>query len=143
MIRVEVERVGTASGFNARDAHGHTIPMDTSPDTGGKNYGARPMQLVLMSLGGCSGIDIISIFNKQRVVVQSLLMKIEGEREPDKVPSLWKTIHVVFELKGDIEPGVAKRACELSIDKYCSVAETLRRAGAKISWKVLVNGEEV
>ena len=101
------------------------------------------MQLVLMSLGGCSGIDIISILNKQRVVVKSFLMKIEGEREPVKIPSLWKTIQVIFELEGEIEPVIAKRACELSIEKYCSVAETLRRAGADISWKTMVNGIEV
>ena len=143
MIRIEVERVAPGFGFNARDAYGHTIPIDTSQDTGGKNYGVRPMQLVLMSLGGCSGIDIISILNKQRVVVQSFLIRIEGEREPDKIPSLWKTIHVIFELEGEIEPIMAKRACELSIDKYCSVAETLRRAGAQITWKVMVNGKEV
>ena len=138
-----MERVAPGFSFNARDADGHTIPIDTSPDTGGKNYGVRPMQLVLMSLGGCSGIDIISILNKQRVVVQSFLIRIEGEREPDKIPSLWKTIHVIFELEGEIEPALAKRACELSIDKYCSVAETLRRAGAQITWKVMVNGKEV
>jgi putative redox protein len=140
LIRIEVERVGTGYGFNARDAYGHTINIDTSPDTGGENFGVRPMQLVLMSLGGCSGIDIISILNKQRVMVQSFLMKIEGEREPDKIPSLWKTIHVIFEFEGKIEPAMAKRACELSIEKYCSVAETLRRAGAEISWKAIVNG---
>lgn len=143
MIRIEVERVGTGFGFSARDTHGHTICIDTSPDTGGQNYGARPMQLVLMSLGGCSGIDIVSILNKQRVVLKSFLMKIEGEREPDKIPSLWKTINIIFELGGEIEPAMAKRACELSIEKYCSVAETLRRAGAEISWKVNVNGIEV
>ena len=143
MIRIEVERDGTGFGFNARDSHGHSIPIDTSPDTGGKNYGARPMQLVLMSLGGCSGIDIITILNKQRVGVKSFLMKIEGEREPDKIPSLWKTIQIIFELEGEIEPVIAKRACELSIEKYCSVAETLRRAGADISWITMVNGIEV
>lgn len=143
MIRIEVERVGSDFGFNSRDAHGHTIPIDTSPDTGGKNYGARPMQLVLMSLGGCSGIDIISILNKQRIVVQKFVMKIEGEREPDKTPSLWKTIFVTFELEGEMEAAMVKRACELSINKYCSVAETLRRAGAEISWKAIVNGLDV
>ena len=143
MTSIEVERIGTGFGFNARDAHGHTILMDTSSDSGGENYGVRPMQLVLMSLGGCSGIDIISILTKQRVLVKRLLMKIDGEREPDKVPSLWKTISIIFELGGEIEPAMAKRACELSIYKYCSVAETLRRAGAAISWKVIVNGKEV
>ena len=65
----------------------------------------------------------------------------DGEREAGKEPSLWKHISLRFDLGGDVEPNKALRSVELSMDKYCSVAETLRLAGAKIEWKVFLNGE--
>lgn len=139
MIKIDVERVQGDYGFEARDAYGHTVQIDNSPDGGGTNFGVRPMQLVLMGLGGCSGIDIISILKKQRQTVEKFSMKLEGEREPGVEPSLWKDITIVFQLQGTIDPGKAERACQLSMDKYCSVAETLRRAGCDLKWRVEVN----
>jgi putative redox protein len=138
MITIDVKRVHGDFGFEASDAHGHKIKLDTSPETGGENFGVRPMQSLLMGLGGCSGIDVVSILKKQRQQVEHFSMHISGEREQGKEPSLWKTIHIVFTVKGNIDPEKAKRACELSIDKYCSVAATLRAAGANITWEVVV-----
>ncbi len=140
MIQIELNRAGGDFGFEAKDAKGHTIRMDTSPDNGGINFGVRPMQVLLMGLGGCSGIDIVSILKKQRQVVEGFSMRIEGDRFADKVPSLWQKIHIVFELKGNIDPEKARKACELSVEKYCSVAETLRGAGTAITWEVNVRG---
>lgn len=134
MIKVEIERVEGDYGFEARDANNHMVRLDTSAETGGTNFGVRPMQMLLMGLGGCSGIDIISILKKQRQEVQGFRMTIEGERETGKEPSLWQDITIVFELKGDLDPSKARRACELSMEKYCSVAETLRRAGCNLKW---------
>jgi putative redox protein len=127
-------------GFEAKDANSHTLNLDGSPDIGGLNTGIRPMQTLLMALGGCSGIDIVSILKKQRQTIDKFNMKIEGERETGVEPSLWKYIKVSFELKGALDAEKAKRACALSVDKYCSVAETLRRAGASIEWQLIVNG---
>lgn len=141
MINIEVNRVHGEFGFEATDDYGHTIQIDTSPETGGTNFGARPMQLLLMGLGGCSGIDIISILKKQRQDVESFKIKIEGDREQGVEPSLWTTVNLIFELRGDIDPEKANRACQLSLEKYCSVAETLRRAGCKFNWHVRVNSE--
>jgi putative redox protein len=138
MIKIELERVEGDYGFAAKDANGHIVHMDTSPETGGTNFGVRPMQMLLMGLGGCSGIDIVNILKKQRQHITGFSMKIEGEREAGKEPSLWKDVTIVFELKGDIDPDKARRACELSMDKYCSVAETLRRAGGELKWEVRV-----
>ena len=136
MIHVEVNRVNGDFGFEAKDAAGHIARMDTSPETGGENFGIRPMQMLLMGLGGCSGIDILSILKKQRQPVEGFRMLIEGEREPVKEPSLWQDIHLVFELKGAIDPDKAQKACELSMDKYCSVAATLREARCRITWEL-------
>jgi putative redox protein len=138
MTLIEINRVNGDFGFEAKDVKGHTLLLDTSDETGGSNFGARPMQSVLMALGGCSGIDIISILKKQRLVVEDFSMKIKGEREKGKEPSLWESVHVDFELTGNIDKDKAERACALSINKYCSVAETLRRSGTKISWNVIV-----
>jgi len=143
MIRVEIERVHGDYGFEARDAMGHTVSMDTSPETGGDNFGVRPMQSLLLALGGCSGIDVISILKKQRLKVESFKAIVEGEREKGVEPSLWKIVNVQFLLEGDIDADKAKRACQLSMEKYCSVAETLRRAGAKLTWSVSVNQKQI
>ena len=139
MIKFELERVEGDYGFEAKDANGHTVRLDTSPEGGGTNFGVRPMQMLLMGLGGCSGTDIVSILKKQRQTIDGFNMKIEGEREAGKEPSIWKNVTIIFELTGNIDPDKAKRACELSMDKYCSVAETLRRAGGELKWEVRVN----
>ena len=139
MVKVELERVNGAFGFEAKDENGHAVKIDTSPETGGENFGVRPMQLLLMGLGGCSGIDILSILKKQRQNVTGFRMRIEGEREQGKDPSLWKHIDLVFELEGDVQRDKAEKAVALSMEKYCSVSETLKRAGATLNWKVVIN----
>lgn len=141
MINIEINRVNGDFGFEATDDYGHSVKIDTSPETGGTNFGVRPMQLLLMGLGGCSGIDIISILKKQRQEVESFRTRIEGERQAGVEPSLWTSVNLIFELTGNIDPEKAHRACQLSLEKYCSVAETLRRAGCAFNWEVRVNSE--
>lgn len=143
MIRIELDRVSGDFGFEAKDASGHTVRLDSSPESGGANFGVRPMQMLLMGLGGCSGIDIVSILNKQRQTVEAFHMTIDGEREKGKEPTLWEKVDIHFVLKGDIDPDKAKKACMLSMDKYCSVAATLREARAAITWQLTVNGQSV
>jgi putative redox protein len=138
MVTIELTRVEGDFGFEAKDSNGNIVRLDSNPESGGKGFGSRPMQLLLMGLGGCAGIDIVSILKKQRQTVEGFDMKIEGEREAGVEPSLWKTVNVVFELKGNIDIEKARKACALSMDKYCSVAETLRRAGGDITWDVRV-----
>ncbi|MEO8583739.1 MAG: OsmC family protein [Flavitalea sp.] len=139
MAKVELERANGAFGFEARDINGHKVMIDTSPETGGLNFGVRPMQLLLMGLGGCSGIDILSILKKQRQEVTDFKMYIEGVRQDVKDPSLWKEVTIVFQLVGTIDPDKAQKACSLSMEKYCSVADTLKKSGTNITWKVIVN----
>ncbi len=135
---IELNRVKGDFGFEAKDIKGHMLHLDTSEETGGTNFGVRPMQSLLMGLGACSGIDIVSILKKQRLTIDAFSIKIDGEREKGKEPSLWETVHINFELKGNMDKEKAERACALSINKYCSVAETLRRSGTKITWDVNV-----
>lgn len=138
MVTIHVNRVKGDFGFEAQDVNGHSVRLDTSDETGGINFGFRPMQSLLAALGGCSGIDVVSILKKQRFVIETFSMKIQGEREKGKEPSLWESVHIDFEFKGNMDQDKAERACELSINKYCSVAETLRRSGTTITWNVTV-----
>lgn len=121
-------------GFEIKDESGHVVQTDTSLENGGHNFGFRPMQLVLAALGSCSAIDVASILKKQRQQVDSFSITIKAEREQGKIPSLWKAIQVDFVLSGRIDPAKADRAISLSMDKHCSVAETLRRGGTEIKW---------
>ncbi len=139
MIKVSLKRKNGDFGFEAVDANGHTMTTDTSAEHGGVNSGIRPMQTLLIALGACSAIDVVAILKKQKQTIEDFTMEVEGEREAGKEPSLWKTINMTFNLKGQIDKDKAQRACSLSIEKYCSVAETLRRAGAEIMWTVSVN----
>ena len=138
-MTIEINRVEGDFGFEAKDSNGHTLRLDTSLETGGTNFGARPMQSLLMGLGGCSGIDIVSILQKQRLTLDAFSIKIHGKREKDKIPSLWEAVHIIFFLFLNFDQAKAERACALSINKYCSVAETLRRSGTKITWEVIVS----
>lgn len=141
MVQIQIDRVSGDFGFEAKDAFGHTVRMDSSTESGGEDFGIRPMQMLLMGLGGCSGIDVISILKKQRQPIEGYKMAIEGHRENGKEPALWTNVHVIFELTGQIDPEKAKKACELSMDKYCSVAATLRAAHCTITWAVTLNGQ--
>lgn len=141
---IEIERKTGDFGFQAKDENGNILQTDTSIENGGSNYGFRPMQLMLAGLGSCSSVDMVSILKKQRQTVEHFKIKIAGEREQNKIPSLWKSVEIYFELHGNIDEEKAKKAAALSIDKHCSVAETLRRSGTEITWRVnVINPEKM
>lgn len=131
------ERTFTATDENGNHVNFQSVPDGVErPQLEAVSAGVRPMQGVIMSLGTCSGIDIVSILEKQRQVFDSFDMQIDAEREQDKVPALWTKAHIRFVFTGALDADKANRAAALSIDKYCSVAETLRRAGCVITYEV-------
>jgi putative redox protein len=137
-MRVELKRIDDAFQMEAKDENGKTVHFDGSLKIGGHNEGVSPMQSMLMAMGGCSAIDVVLILKKQKQEITDFTISIDGEREQGKEPSLWKTIHAHFKLKGKVEKEKAQRAVELSVEKYCSVAATLRAAGAAITYEVTV-----
>jgi putative redox protein len=139
MPRIEIKRVDNAYAFEAIDEQGHTARMDAAEAIGGHNTGFRPMQTLLMGLGGCGGIDILSILQKQRQEVTGFSMVIDGEREQGKEPALWKHVKILFRFSGNVDEEKARKACSLSLDKYCSVAATLRAAGCTIEWEIQID----
>ena len=138
MAKILLERKKGAFGFEVKDELGHLLQTDSSRENGGDDFGFRPMQLLLAALGSCSAIDMVAILSKQRQEISDLSIEIEGEREKDRIPSLWKTVSVAYHLKGSVEVEKAEKAASLSMEKYCSVAETMRRGGTVITWKVTV-----
>jgi putative redox protein len=138
MARIEIKRVDDFYAMEATDTNGHSLRMDAAETIGGHNSGVRPMQTLLMGLGGCGGVDILSILKKQRQEVTAFTMVINGERETGKEPALWKHVHISFSFSGTVELGKAQKACALSLEKYCSVAATLRAAGCTIEWDVVI-----
>jgi putative redox protein len=138
MAKMIVTRINDGFAFNAVDEAHNSMRLDIPVDQGGHGTGLRPMQTLLSALGACSGVDIVMILNKQKETIEFFEMIIEGQREEGKEPSLWKTVHIIFKFKGTMTQEKAQKACALSIDKYCSVAATLRAAGATITWEVAV-----
>jgi putative redox protein len=139
MARIEMSRTTGDFGFEVKDEMGHILSTDSSKENGGLESGFRPMQLVLCALGSCSAIDMVSILKKQRQEINNLSIIIDGEREKEKIPSLWKSVSVSFQLTGNVDKEKAEKAAALSMEKYCSVAETLRRGGTSITWNVSVS----
>ena len=139
MALIQANLTNPDYGVTVTDAKGHTIKIDIPVEQGGNGDGFRPMQTVLAALCGCSAVDVVSILKKQRQSLTDLVIKVDGERQHGIEPSLWEKVHLLFQIKGDVDAAKAARAVQLSIEKYCSVAETLRRAGAVITWEVMIN----
>jgi putative redox protein len=138
-MKIALKRIDDGFNMEAVDEQGHKVLMDSSIENGGKNNGIRPMQMLIMGLGGCSAIDVVMILKKQRQEITDFRIDIEAEREKGKEPSLWEKAHIVFHLSGNIDADKAARAVELSVNKYCSVAETLRQGKTQITWEVKLN----
>lgn len=138
-VTVKLKRVNGDYGFDTINENGTVVKMDTNPDMGGLEYGARPMQVLLNALAGCSSIDVISILKKQRQEITDFNVTVTGEREQGVEPSLWKNIDIVFEISGRVDEDKAKRAVDISMNKYCSVAITLVKAGATINSQVVIH----
>lgn len=142
-MKVTLQRLDDAFQFEAKNETGNSLIFDVGPETGGKGNGVRPMQSLLMAVGGCSAIDIIIILKKQKQEITDFRIEIDGEREKGKEPSLWQDVHAIYHIDGNVEPEKAKRAVQLSMEKYCSVSKTLEIAGAKITWEIIINGKSV
>jgi putative redox protein len=107
--------------FVGEASSGHAIVLDANPEFGGNNSGLRPMELLLLSLAGCSGMDIISILKKKKQDVTGLEINVKGKKAYDH-PKKFTEITLEFLVKGrGISENAVKRAIDLSMNKYCSV----------------------
>jgi putative redox protein len=136
-MQIELQRVNDKVRFRASNPQGNTIEIDGSERVGGEGAGFRPMQLILAGIASCSSMDLVPILEKQRQKLDDVRIVVSGER-PDTVPSPFESIHLRFELFGEIDTEKAKRAVELAVEKYCSVAEMLKHS-VKISYEYAIN----
>lgn len=119
--------------FLAESGSGHSVVMDGPAESGGRNVGVRPMEMLLMGLGGCSTFDVVSILKKSRQAVVDCEVRIEAERA-DTEPKVFTKIALHFIVSGqNLKETVVKRAVDLSAEKYCSASIMLGRAGVEIS----------
>lgn len=139
-MKVFLERKNDKFLFEAKGDSGVPVYMDNKTDEASK--GASPMELLLMGVGGCNAIDIVSILQKQRQEITSYKMEVEGERVEVREAKPFKAIHVTVFLEGKIDPAKAIRAAKLSFEKYCSVSITLE-AGVKTTYSIVLNGEKL
>jgi len=120
-MKATVRWAGKAS-FEGRSESGHTVVIDGSPDIGGENRGPRPMELLLLGLGGCSSIDVMLILGKGRQDVTDCVVHIEAERAPSE-PKVFTKIHMHFVVSGrQVDPKRVEKAIHLSAEKYCSAS---------------------
>ena len=140
-MKVSLERINRDYLFEVRNEAGRSVILDNKSKSDGVVAGISPMELVLMGVAGCSSIDIVAILNKQKINPKILKMNVKGHRNENVVPALFYQIDIDIYLEGDFAPEKAKRAAELSFEKYCSVSKTLEPT-AKITHKVFLNGIE-
>ena len=141
-MKISLNRVNKDYLFEATSSNNLKVLMDNKSKSEGKVEGISPMEVLLMGVAGCSSIDVVSILNKQRINPITLRMEVEGIRDASAVPAPFQGINVTLFLEGeDITTEKAKRAAQLSFDKYCSVSKSLD-PNIIINQTIVVNGIE-
>jgi putative redox protein len=114
--------------FIAESGSGHAVVVDAAPDVGGRDLGARPMELVLMGAGSCTAIDVVHILRKSRQSVTDCVVELEAERAPED-PKVFTRIHLHYVVTGKgLQAAQVERAIKLSKEKYCSATIMLAKS---------------
>lgn len=140
-MRAEINWTGDVR-FEATSGSGHTVTLDGPPDSGGQNAGPRPMELMLMGLGGCAAYDVVHILGRSREDVTGCRAVLEAERA-DEPPRVFTRVNLHFVVKGrGLDPRKVERAVHLSAEKYCSASIMLSRGGVEITHSFEVVGQD-
>ncbi len=110
--------------FRGSGASGHEVRMDASPDVGGDDEAARPVEVLLCALGGCTGMDVVSILRKMKTEPSGLRIEIDDERASN-LPKLITALHLTYIVEGDVPEENVAKAIDLSLSKYCPIANSL------------------
>ncbi len=129
--------------FKGVSSSGHQVIMDGPPDHGGQDAGFRPMELLLVSLGGCSSFDVVSMLRKGRQPIEGCVVDIKAERA-DAVPAVFTAIHLHFKVSGNgLNEKQVERAVQLSAEKYCSASIMLGKGGVNMTHSFEIVGVSV
>lgn len=123
-MKVELNRISEPFHFQGKGESDHVINIDSSPAIGGQDKGVRPMELLLMAIGGCASIDFGLILKKQRQKLEKYRIEISGIRKENEAKS-FDSIQLLFLIKGSFDEDKINRAIELTTTKYCSVLLSL------------------
>ncbi len=116
--------------FVGESGSGHSVVMDGAPEAGGRNLGVRPMEMLLLGLGGCTAFDVVSILHKSRQQMVDCAVEIEAERAGE-IPKVFTKIHLHFIISGkELDQKKVAKAVTLSADKYCSASRMLEKTAA-------------
>lgn len=138
-MKIELNRLNNAVHFEATGSSSDVkVHIDGSPEIGGEGLGVRPMELVLMALGSCSSLDLVSILKKQRQDITDFSVEVNGERR-EELPPVFTKIHMTIKLSGNLDEQKVNKAAELAIRKYCSVHDMLVAGGVEITYSIEIN----
>ena len=122
----------------AEGGSGHTITMDGAPDIGGRNLASRPMEVLLMGMGGCTAIDVVSMLKKQRQDIEGVEVSLLAERAEDH-PKVYTSVKLVYTVRGrKLNKALVERAVSLSDEKYCSATAMVKKSASVTHEIVLV-----
>ncbi len=126
--------------FAGTAGHGAAVVIDATPDNGGLGAGPTPMENLLLSLAACTGMDVVSILRKKRIKLEDLRIDVTGERAASH-PRVYTSVHLQYTMRGvGLSTESARKAVELSLDKYCSVAGMLKKT-AQITYDLHMPAE--
>ena len=139
MAVLNLERIGGSYQFKTSDQNGHAVITDSTLD--GPAQGMSPFEMLLAATVTCSSIDVVMILEKQRQKLKDIKVKIEGNKIKKDHYSEWESLHMHFDLYGDIKDHKAKQAIELSVEKYCSVGMAMKKT-TTISYSYAIHPAE-
>ena len=129
--------------FAGESGSGHAVVIDGDPDSGGRNIGMRPMEMLLTGAAACTAYDVVTILRKGRHDVRDVAVTVEATRAPTS-PRVFTTLHYVYHVAGrGLDPKVVERAVTLSKEKYCSATIMLGKTATVTYEIVLVDGDRV
>lgn len=127
-MEINLVRKNDKFNFEASNPVGQTVTLDAKPEIGGEGKGFRPMEMLLVGLGGCSGIDVVNVLTKQKEPLKDVKINIKATRRDDEVPPIFDVITIHFDLYGALNEQKVERALALTFEKYCSVSNILERS---------------
>jgi putative redox protein len=124
--------------FLGESGSGHAVVMDGAPEAGGRNIGVRPMEMLLLGLGGCTAFDVVMILEKSREKVHGCEVALEAERATEE-PKVFTKVKMIYTLRGEnLKPAAVERAINLSAEKYCSATKMFEKtASVEHEWQII------
>lgn len=136
-MEINLIRKSGKFNFEASNEGGFTVELDAKPAIGGEGKGFRPMEMLLIGLGGCSGIDMVNMLTKQKEPLDDVKIRINATRRAE-IPEIFEVIDIHFSLYGELNVQKVERALNMTFEKYCSVSDILGRS-AKINFSYTIH----